>query len=260
MTTKTDKQKPKPTTPQIAAVLSGAKRTHCLYCGEQGHEMVCDACDEKNMAANETLRIRAISEREGERLGHFSKKIPEEYRMTDEILRPEWSREVVNRWDESGRHGITFIGDSGSFKTRTAVKILEKAFTAGQVIEYHQAGDLRRKINALAREGKDSELLEDLGSVPILAIDDLGNQAWTDASEEFFLALMELRQGHRLKTIVTTQYPGKEFVLKLNSKRIATAIGRRIGLEFNWIVRTNRDPLKVIIEQPNNPHPIQTKP
>lgn len=227
-----------PATAAVAKVLSPAFTSGvCVYCGDPA-EMVCDACEAQIDVDNDKAAADLEREKERSRREWFLEKIPEEYRRTDDLLMPQWSREILACWNPLDRYGVTIVGPSDNHKTRTAIKLLEKAYLRGISVEYRQAGDLRREINKAAREGEDGKLLAEIASVPLLVLDDLGNQAWTDSSEEAFLSIVEARSNSRVKTIVTSQFPSDEFVARLTVRRRGHAIARRIGPDFNWIIDT----------------------
>ncbi len=209
----------------------------CFYCGDPA-DLVCDHCDAEAERKNRSAIIQEERDRETRRSGWFAEKVPELYRTADDLLVPNWAKEITAAWNIKDRYGVTIQGSSSTWKTRAGVRLLEKAFIAGQQIEFRQAGDLRREINRLAREGNDSAMLRELCQVPVLLIDDIGNQAFTETAEEFMLALFEGRVARNLRTIVTTQFPSDEFLAKFSNRRIGVAISRRIGPEQNWIVNS----------------------
>lgn len=225
----------------------------CAYCGEPA-DLVCDDCDRAADEKNAKIIASLAAEKESRRTAWFKEQIPDNYREPDDLLTPRWAREMEAAWNVQDRYGVTFQGPSQTHKTRTGIRLLGKAYLAGVKFEFHQAGELRREFNRLARDGKDAEFLKELCAVPVLMIDDLGNQAFTEASEEFFLALLEGRSNRRLKTIVTTQFPSDEFIAKTSNRRIGIAIARRIGPEFNWIVNTAPNPASI-----NPPTPPQAR-
>lgn len=228
-------------------LMQGEALACCLYCGEetpidpetQLPAVICQDCESRTQANNERIRRAAADKAIADKLQWFLDKIPDSYRETDEAQLSEEQRELLAGWDPLGRHGVTLCGPSQTRKTRTGVLLLRKAFLAGQKIEFHQAGDLRRQVNHLARDGKETRLLNPLAEVPILLIDDFGNNAFTDTTVEFFLSLFERRTNRRLPTIVTLQYPGEELKERMENQRAATAIARRIGSEFGWMLNTS---------------------
>ncbi len=215
----------------------GINKGICVYCGDPA-DLVCDHCDAQVTRRNEAAKAREQREKERQRLGWFADKVPDLYLATDEMLVPHWARTIAETWNPQDRYGVTISGPSNSWKTRAAIKILERAFLAGKQIEFRQAGDLRREMNRMAREGGDSELLRELCAVPVLLVDDMGNQAFTEASEEFLLALFEGRINRFLPTITTTQFPSDEFLAKFSNRRIGMAVAKRIGPEYNWMINT----------------------
>lgn len=244
--------------PQAAKAISeaiatqGANFSKCVYCGDPA-DLVCDHCDAEAERKNRAAISAMEREKETRRAGWFAEKVPELYRTTDDLLVPRWAREIAAAWNPQDRYGITILGASNTWKTRAATRVLEKAFLAGKQIEFRQAGDLRREINRLAREGNDSAMLKELCLTPVLLVDDIGNQAFTETAEEFMLALFEGRTARNLPTLVTTQFPSDEFLSKFSNRRIGTAIARRIGPEHNWIVNTANGS----ITPPTTPRPRQ---
>lgn len=217
--------------------LAGLPSEVCTYCGEPA-ELVCDTCEAEIARKNARIQAEQKEARRRRRTEWFNSKIDPAFQIRDELLTPRWALDLADRWDSAGRHGVTFVGPSNTWKTRGGILLLEKAFVAGRRFEIIQAGDLRRTVNQAAKQGNDSAVLADLIEVEILMVDDLGNQAPTETSDEFLLTLFDKRAAKQRPTIITTQYPADEFVARSSTQRIGTSIARRIGPDFNWVVRS----------------------
>ena len=223
----------------LGAALDGTlDPTRCIYCGDPA-DMVCDDCEARAQRNNAEIAERLATEAEATRLAQFADKVPEDYLGTDPARLPRWSGEIVNAWNPTDRYGVTLVGPANAGKTRTAVLLLQKAFLRKLPVRFEHAGNLRRFINRMAREGDDHKAIAELAEAPILVIDDIGNQAWTETSEEFYLALLEARTNKRRPTICTTQYPADELIGKASNRRMGTAIARRIGPDYAWIVNSD---------------------
>lgn len=220
----------------IAAALTGSlDTTRCIYCGEPA-DMVCDDCEARAHANNAALAMRHEADAQEARQAAFNQRIPDDYQGTDPDRLPNWSRQIVDLWNPLDRYGVTLVGPAESGKTRTAVLLLQKAFLRKNPVRFEHAGNLRRFINRMARDGDDHKAIAELAAEPFLAIDDIGNNAWTETAEEFYLLLLETRTNKRRPTICTSQFPADEFIGKASNRRVGTAIARRIGPEYAWIV------------------------
>lgn len=235
----------------IKAALPPIGGEECVYCGDPTDELVCDHCDSRIRREREAAEQREREQHEAQRESWFWNRMPDHYRETERSRMPQWALDLEAAWNPQDRYGATIHAPSDHHKTRAGILLLRKAYLAGRRVEYHQTGDLRRRVNRLAREGRDADLLETLQAVDVLMLDDFGNQAWTATIEEFWLALLERRAGNR-PTIVTSQFPAADLMQQMTNSRVAMAIARRLGPQYAWIADGKAEEIRT---PEHNPHP-----
>jgi DNA replication protein DnaC len=106
----------------------------------------------------------------------------------------------ANRW-------ILFTGSPGSGKTHLAVAIAGESLRQGQTVFFAFVPDLldhlRATFNPNSPIGYD-ELFEQIKTVPVLILDDLGAESSTPWAEEKLYQIMVYRHETLLPTIITT--------------------------------------------------------
>jgi DNA replication protein DnaC len=130
------------------------------------------------------------------------------------------------RWTYQ-KKGLTFHGKSGSGKTRTAWKLLQKLQEKGTECYGIDAGKFGDEASDKFRKGWGPYWLDTLIKIPVLLIDDLGNESKTERAEASLFSLIKRRTDASRPIIVTTQSLGSEIVARgLNQKRMAAMVRR----------------------------------
>ena len=123
-----------------------------------------------------------------------------------------------NRW-------ILFSGPHGSGKTHLAVAIAGESLRQGHTVFFAFVPDLLDHLRATftphSSIGYD-ELFEQIKTVPLLILDDLGAESSTSWAEEKLYQIMVYRHETLLPTIITTSYGMKE--LEEAKPRIASRL------------------------------------
>lgn len=144
------------------------------------------------------------------------------------LQRSDWSRPVlqpnraaidqVRNWrpGKDGR-GLLISGPTGLGKSRAFWSLLHRLMVKeGVDVEIATAVDFFYELQAQIKFGSDcsARFIRQQVEVPILALDDLGQQAVTQArtewSEASFFQIIDKRLGYRRPTIITTNLSARE--------------------------------------------------
>ena len=129
---------------------------------------------------------------------------------------------------EAGR-GLTLLGDPGLFKSGLSSLVAKAAISEGVETYFVSAA---RMFEAL-KPGDDSEdYIESLLTVPLLIIDDLGNEYRTEYSLYNLDLIISGRHSEMLSTIITSNYYRGEFA-KAYAPRIIDRLRER-NQEFEF--------------------------
>ena len=121
-------------------------------------------------------------------------------------------------------------GPSGSGKTRTAFDVLrgwsEELQVSGAYITAHEL--MLRAVEA-AYASKEYAFVSEWSRVPVLFIDDLGNNRLTPSMESALFGVLNNRFAHVRPTVFTTQFLFKDLRKRFDNEKLAEALERRIA-------------------------------
>ena len=131
---------------------------------------------------------------------------------------------------ETGGRGMLITGKIGTGKTHLAVGILKalvaKTGCTGSFYHYHDL--LKQVLNSYNRQvqATEMEILEPIFKVDLLVMDELGATKPTDWVSDTVAHILNTRYNERRTTIITTNYPNAEPLLKTGVALTAFAEGR----------------------------------
>ncbi len=152
-----------------------------------------------------------------------------------EFAETDWSRPMFepNRtslerlidWRYSAK-GILASGPTGRGKTRAIVALFRRlACDEGRDVRYYFAGDWFAALQAQLNYGRDEarSWVESCARRPLVIIDDLGQEAMqtsrTDWAQAWLFRFLDLRIGHGLPLIVSTNLSSREMAARANDVR-----------------------------------------
>ena len=148
-------------------------------------------------AAERRLDMReAVIERK------LSRMLPERYRFASvtDAKCGEW----LSGYMVGERRNLLMVGDVGTTKTTQAYALLKELMRAGINCTFDTAGGHLRHIKrAYGGEFTEEEVMEQLESVPVLFIDDLGKESPTEWAVEHLFDIVDERVA-RMKPVVVT--------------------------------------------------------
>lgn len=136
--------------------------------------------------------------------------------------------------DNKGK-GIFFFGGAGTGKTHLAIKIAQETTLETKFIKMPKLLlDLRSNFNSSTAKNK--RIIEDLSSVGLLIIDDLGAEKMSDWVAETIYLLIDERYGNIKPTIITSNFDLQEL-----SRRVGDRVCSRIMAMCKLVRLETRD-------------------
>tara|TARA_R110002153_G_scaffold66051_2_gene176662 strand:- start:5 stop:682 length:678 start_codon:yes stop_codon:yes gene_type:complete len=217
-------------------------QSECIFCHVPCQEFVCPACEEKAELNNQRIaaeELESVSQRKERRWRTLSKG----YEDVVPNRMPISLRALYEQWDGENPQSITIMGPTGIGKTSAAFVFAKKCHDAGLVVQHWDASELRQMtLQATQSFGERSPRIANEFCAPdLLILDDLGQTAKTEASNEYLRYLLEEMRKRKVPAIITTQYRGDELVRsfktdQIGSDKIGKAIVRRIGKDYAQVI------------------------
>lgn len=197
--------------------------THCWQCKEPLDEpaeiiegipvgVICDICMEKREAEYREKHPEEFQTAADQIRQWWSRFCPSEFKGTDQAWLNKHIREQLDNsrtWHPSNSNGqgLVLCGPSGAGKTRTLFLIMERLTRSGIRTEYWAAEDLARSISDSHDRRNGLELLvKRLVKVPVLAIDDLGQEKVTERVAEGLFTILRKRCDGQKPNLFTTMH------------------------------------------------------
>ncbi|EIP96853.1 DNA replication protein [Opitutaceae bacterium TAV1] len=132
----------------------------------------------------------------------------------------EWGAQWNVREGKAPKRGLVIHGDTGSAKTRACWHLYRRLLEEGVGTLFIEAIDL---LDSMPQEAF---------HVPVLIIDDLGNDAPDFRKEQRLLKLLRARANWHRHVVVTTQYVGAALVSRFKQEATGAAVVRRLRDPF----------------------------
>lgn len=143
--------------------------------------------------------------------------------------RPESVGEVEGWRPTLHTPNLVLNGPTDRGKTRLAVMRLRESFArTGVLPEIVWPGDFASAVAEAWGEVEASKLKRKWGEVPVLLLDDVDKDKFTERAAEMLFAVLDMRLRHGRPTIMTLNMDGEEFLGKFPSRATGLAAVRRI--------------------------------
>lgn len=158
-------------------------------------------------AENEARAMDAARDRLRRREAAIERKLgrmlPERYKDA-QVADPK-CREWLMGYMGGERRNLLMVGDVGTTKTTQAYALLKELMRSGINCTFDTAGGHLRHIKrAYDGDFTEEEVMEQLESVPVLFIDDLGKESPTPWAVEHLFDLIDERVARRKPVVVTS--------------------------------------------------------
>lgn len=129
-------------------------------------------------------------------------------------------------WVRQHQH-LFLIGPTGIGKTWLARAFGQKACRDGYTALFHKATELLRNLATARADGSHSKLLDQLGRVDLLIVDDFCMAPMTEAERRDFLEICDTRYQAR-STLLTSQLPVASWHAQIGDPTLADSILDRL--------------------------------
>lgn len=126
-----------------------------------------------------------------------------------------------------GHHNILLTGPTGTGKTFIGCALAHKACLEGYTAYYVRVSRLLQELSVAKGDGRYTKLIAQLAKIDCLLLDDWGLSSLNDEQRRDLLEILDDRH-HVKSTIVTSQFPVKEWHDMLNDPTLADAILDRL--------------------------------
>jgi DNA replication protein DnaC len=127
------------------------------------------------------------------------------YRHARQLDRSQMRQLAGGQWIELHQN-ILISGPTGIGKTYLCCALLEKACRQGYSARYARAPRFFRDLAVAYADGSFDRLLASWAKTDVLAVDDFGLVAFSDAERRHLLEIVEDRHGNR-STVIASQFP-----------------------------------------------------
>jgi DNA replication protein DnaC len=162
---------------------------------------------------------------------------PRQFLDTDPKRIPDVVLREFRRYQFSNL-GITAIGSTGTFKSRSMHLLMRRLFFEGRSVKLFDAIRLGVAIGDSFDNDGYGVLIDNLSVVDALSIDDLDKAKLTDRIQEGFYAIIDRRIQNKLPTFITTNIDGA-ILERLFLPQYGPALRRRLR-ESSTIIQTDK--------------------
>ena len=122
--------------------------------------------------------------------------------------------DAARQWAEAPEDFLYIAGDIGSGKTHLAVSVARESLDRGGVVYYSTVVDLVDTLRASVADGDGSyyRMMDDLASVELLVLDDLGRERRTSFTSEKVCQVIVGRDASSMPTVVTSALTDDELI------------------------------------------------
>lgn len=153
---------------------------------------------------------------------------------------------ALNFWSKHAKEGSFLVlgGVTGTGKSHLALAVAQQVMQRGTAM-YMDAMDLIRRVRGTWRRDSDKseeEVLNLLGSISLLVIDEVGVQRGTDDEQMILFDVVNRRYRDNMPTILLTNLDGKAFIEFMGPRVMSRLSERAQYVSFKWDDWRRRDP------------------
>ncbi|MFQ6099781.1 MAG: ATP-binding protein [Anaerolineae bacterium] len=191
-------------------------------------------CRMVELAQRRVAALRTLSDLDI--LAHltFETFVPEGHGLPpDKQANLRWAYEEARGFAENPEGWLVLKGGYGCGKTHLAAAIANECVERGQPVLFITVPDLLDHLRASFAPSSPTEYdarFEEVCTVPVLILDDLGTESSTPWAQEKLFQIFNYRYNARLPTAVTTNRELEEIPLRLRSRLVDPDLARIVSI------------------------------
>jgi DNA replication protein DnaC len=219
----------------------------CPFCGGLGYvradapvdhpdfgKLVPCTCQLAEVAQRRTEALRTLSDLDMLARMTFETFIPEAPGLSpDKQSNLHWAYEEARDFAQNPEGWLILKGGYGCGKTHLAAAIANACVERGQPVLFITVPDLLDHLRAAfaptSASGYDARF-EEVRTVPVLILDDLGTESATPWAQEKLFQIFNYRYNARLPTVITTNHELEEIALRLRSRLVDPDLARIVSI------------------------------
>jgi DNA replication protein DnaC len=219
----------------------------CSVCGGLGYlradvpvghenfgELVPCTCRLAERAERRVAALRTLSDLESLARMTFETFIPEGHGLPPEKqANLRWAYEEAREFAQNPEGWLVLKGGYGCGKTHLAVAIANGCVGRGQPVLFITVPDLLDHLRAAFAPSSSAAYdtrFEEVRTVPVLILDDLGTESSTSWAQEKLFQIFNYRYNAQLPTVITTNHELEEIPLRLRSRLVDLDLARIVSI------------------------------
>lgn len=203
-----------------------------------GHEnfgkLVPCTCRLAERAERRVAALRTLSDLESLARMTFETFIPEGHGLSpDKQANLRWAYEEARDFAQNPAGWLVLKGGYGCGKTHLAVAIANGCVERGQPVLFITVPDLLDHLRAAFAPSSPAAYdtrFEEVRTVPVLILDDLGTESSTSWVQEKLFQIFNYRYNAQLPTVITTNHELEEIPLRLRSRLVDLDLARIVSI------------------------------
>lgn len=187
-------------------------------------KLVPCTCRLTELAQRRVAALRSIGDLEALSRMTFETFVPEGHGLPpDKQANLRWAYEEAKAFAENPQGWLVLKGGYGCGKTHLAAAIANACIERGQPVLFITVPDLLDHLRSAFAPTSAADYdtrFEEVRTVPVLILDDLGTESGTTWAQEKLFQIFNYRYNARLPTVITTNHDLEEITLRLRSRLV----------------------------------------
>jgi len=195
--------------------------------GQITHYALCDSCEYRTRNIRPEIDSGSLLISEAEKTKMWNDLCPPLYRETSPAKLPDLKSYNSVQAYQYGPRGLIMLGETGTGKTRSMYKLLERLFYEGHSMKIFRPLEFGDVCAEMYRTGRGKYWTDELVyDYDIMAIDDFGKVVLTDRVESTLFGVIEERISRLKPIILTTNMTGSTLEHYMSADRGPTLVRR----------------------------------
>ena len=232
---------------QHASRITHHEEESCSFCKGLGYvranvpvghpdfgKLIPCTCRLAELAQRRMAALRSIGDLEALSRMTFETFVPEGHGLPpDKQANLRWAYEEAKAFAENPQGWLVLKGGYGCGKTHLAAAIANACIERGRPVLFITVPDLLDHLRSAFAPTSATDYdtrFEEVRTVPILILDDLGTESGTTWAQEKLFQIFNYRYNARLPTVITTNRDLEEITLRLRSRLVDPDLSRIVSI------------------------------